>query len=544
VRSAAARIRQVEEGKVNEEREMASPDGAAAEQPAVVVEGQVDGPPSAAPLLEMRGIRKAFPGVQALDGVSLTLNAGEVLALLGENGAGKSTLIKVLTGLYHAEEGSIILDGQAVSFASPHEAHASGIAHVPQERNLIPRFSVGENIMLEKMPRRRLAIDYEAIHREAQKWLDMLHVPVDSRTPVGDLSVAQMQLVEIARAISRQGRLLVLDEPTASITPHETKVLFDILRQLRDQGVAIIFVSHKLEEVFELCDTIMVLRDGRNAGPKTSAGEIDRDALVTRMVGRAQIVHELPPRAQPRGEPALELRDVTTSSGASNVTLTVHRGEILGLYGLVGAGRSELARSIIGVDRVVAGEILVDGKPARIHDAGEALDRYGIGYVSENRKEEGLILLHSVMSNVSITIWRRLQNRLGWVGGRSERAMVQPHVDQLEIKTPSLATAVGSLSGGNQQKVSLAKWLTAGVRVLIIDEPTVGIDVRTKANLHDLIWDLAGRGMAVVLITSDMPEMVRLADRIVVMRAGRITGELENSHEYAPVSEQIMGFIH
>ena len=499
---------------------------------------------SSPPLLEMRGICKAFPGVQALDGVSLTLKAGEVMALLGENGAGKSTLIKVLTRIYQAEEGSILIDGTEVNFASPREAHASGIAHVPQERNLIPRFSVGENVMLEALPRRGPSIDYNAVHREAQKWLDLLHVPVDSRTLVSSLGVAQMQLVEIARAISRQGRILVLDEPTASITPLETQVLFDILRQLREQGVAIIFVSHKLEEVFELCDTIMVLRDGRNAGPKTAVRDIDRDALIALMVGRAQIAHELPPRDQPPGDIALELRNVTTSSGAANVGLSVHRGEILGLYGLVGAGRSELARAIIGVDRVVAGEVLVDGKPAKIHSAGEALDRYGIGYVSENRKEEGLILIHSVMSNVSITIWRRLQDVLGWVSGRAERAAVEPYTMELEIKTPSLSTPVGSLSGGNQQKVSLAKWLTAAVRVLIIDEPTVGIDVRTKANLHDQIWKLAGEGMAIVLITSDMAEMVRLADRIVVMRAGRITGEIKNSHEYAEVSQQIMGFIH
>lgn len=528
---------------MNEARETPPTQPDASKVPVVVADRGVD-PLSSAPRLEMRGISKAFPGVQALDGVSLTLNAGEVLALLGENGAGKSTLIKVLTGLYHAEGGSIILDGTEVHFTSPREAHASGIAHVPQERNLIPRFSVGENIMLEAMPRRGLAIDYDATHREAQKWLDMLRVAVDSRTPVSDLSVAQMQLVEIARAISRQGDILVLDEPTASITPHETRVLFDVLRQLRQQGVAIIFVSHKLEEVFELCDSIMVLRDGRNAGPKTLVSEIDRDALITRMVGRAQVVHELPPRKQAPGDPALELRDVTTSTGASNVTLTVHRGEILGLYGLVGAGRSELARSIIGVDRVVAGAILVDGKPATIRGAGEALDRYGIGYVSENRKEEGLILLHSVMSNISITIWRRLQNVIGWVGRRVERAAVQPYAEQLEIKTPSLATPVGSLSGGNQQKVSLSKWLAADVKVLIIDEPTVGIDVRTKANLHELIWDLAGQGLAIILITSDMPEMVRLADRIAVMRAGRITGEIENSHQYAEVSQRIMGFIH
>ncbi len=526
------------------EREIGPIEQDAPEQPAVVVAAPVDDPPVPAPLLEMRGISKAFPGVQALDDVSLSLNAGEVTALLGENGAGKSTLIKVLTGLYRAEEGTITLNGEQVHFASPREAHASGIAHVPQERNLVPRFTVGENIMLEKLPLRGGVIDYAAIHREAQKWLDLLRVPVASQTPVSDLSVAQMQLVEIARAISRQGRILVLDEPTASITPHETGVLFDVLRQLRNQGVAIIFVSHKLEEVFELCDTIVVLRDGRNAGPKVPTNEINRDALITLMVGRAQVVHELPPRTHPAGDPALELRDVTTSSGASNVSLAARRGEVLGLYGLVGAGRSELARSIIGVDRIVSGEVLVDGRAVRITSPGQALDRYGIGYVSENRKEEGLVLLHSVMTNVSITIWRRLQNVFGWVGSRAERAAVVPYVDQLEIKTPSLATPVGSLSGGNQQKVSLAKWLTAGVKVLIIDEPTVGIDVRTKANLHDLIWELAEKGMAVILITSDMPEMVRLADRIVVMRAGRITGELTNSHAYAEVSQKIMGFIH
>ena len=515
-----------------------------AARPAPPDVGSADPLAPRAPRLEMRGICKAFPGVQALDDVALTLDAGEVMALVGENGAGKSTLIKILTRLYQADEGSILIDGEPVHFASPREAYASGIAHVPQERNLIPRFTVGENILLDALPRRGLAIDYDRVHREAQTWLDKLHVPVNSRTLVSDLSVAQMQLVEIARAISRQGRILVLDEPTASVTPRESEVLFDILRELRDQGVAIIFVSHKLEEVFALCDTIMVLRDGRNAGPKVSVKDVDRDTLITMMVGRAQVAHELAPRQTAVGEPALELRNVTTSSGATSVDLVAHHGEILGLYGLVGAGRSQLARAIVGVDKVLSGEVLVEGRPARIRNVGEALDRYRIGYVSENRKEEGLILLHSVMSNISITIWRRIQDVFGWVSGRAERAAVEPNVAQLEIKTPSLATPVGSLSGGNQQKVSLAKWLTAAVRLLIIDEPTVGIDVRTKSNLHDLIRRLADDGMAIILITSDMPEMVRLADRIVVMRGGRISGEIENSHEYTEVSQRIMAFTH
>jgi ribose transport system ATP-binding protein len=497
------------------------------------------------PLLEMRGIDKAFPGVQALSAADLTLHAGEILALVGENGAGKSTLIKVLTGLYQPEAGEIVLDGEVVKFSTPRDAMSRGIAHMPQERNLVPYFSVGENIMLESLPRGRFGlIDYERIHREARRWLDMLDVKVDSRASVEDLSIAQRQLVEIARAISREGRILVLDEPTASLTPHETQVLFGVLRRLRDQGVAVIFVSHKLEEVFALCDSITVLRDGKNAGPQTPISEIDRDQVITRMVGRASVKQELTPRQQGRGGPVLELRRVDTSSGGRDITFTVHSNEIVGLYGLVGAGRTELARAIIGIDKVIGGEVLVKGQKARIRNVKDALVRYRIGYVSENRKEEGLIQMLSLVSNVSITIWRKLQNWAGWISSRAERKTVQPFVDRLDIKAPSLNTAVASLSGGNQQKVSLAKWLAAGVDVLIIDEPTVGIDVRTKANLHELIWELVERGLGIVLISSDMPEMVRLADRILVMRHGRIAGEISNDHDYEKASEQIMGFIH
>jgi len=481
-------------------------------------------------ILEMRGISKAFVGVQALDAVDLTLHQGEILALVGENGAGKSTLIKVLTGLYQADRGEIILAGEKVALSSPRDAIKHGIAHVPQERNLIPFFSVGENIMLESPPKGRFGlIDFHAVHAEAAKWLDLLNVPVDSRTPVTGLSVAHRQLVEIARAISREGRILVLDEPTASLTPLETKVLFAILRNLRDQGVAIIFVSHKLEEVFELCDSITVLRDGKNAGDQAKAESITRDELITRMVGRATVAQEIPDRSGARGEAILELRHVFTAVGAEDVSLTVHRGEILGLYGLVGAGRTELAKAIIGVEKVVSGEVVVGGRTAHIKSAKDALMRHRIGYVSENRKEEGLIQILSLMSNVSITIWRRLQNAIGWISGRSERKTVQPYVDQLDIKAPSLLTPVSSLSGGNQQKVSVAKWLAAGVELLIVDEPTVGIDVRTKGN---------------ILISSDMAEVVRLSDRILVMRHGRITGEIENTHDYAVTSDKIMKFIH
>lgn len=497
------------------------------------------------PLLEMQGIRKAFPGVQALDGAELTLKAGEILALVGENGAGKSTLIKVLTGLYQPEAGEILIEGMEVRFPTPRDAMKHGIAHMPQERNLIPYFSVGENIMLESLPRGRFGlVDYDRIHREARGWLDMLEVQVESRASVDDLSIAQRQLVEIARAISREGRILVLDEPTASLTPHETETLFGVLRRLRDQGVGIIFVSHKLEEVFALCDNIVVLRDGKNAGNKTAIAEIDRDGVVTRMVGRAPVTQELPERTEGRGGPILELQHVNTSSGGRDISFTVHQGEIVGLYGLVGAGRTELARAIIGIDKVTGGQVLVKGKKATIRSVKSALARHRIGYVSENRKEEGLIQMLPLVSNVSITIWRKLQNLVGWISSRLERKTVQPFVERLEIKAPSLNTVVASLSGGNQQKVSLAKWLAAGVDVLIIDEPTVGIDVRTKANLHELIWELVQRGLGILLISSDMPEIVRLADRILVMRRGEIKGEIANDHDYEKTSELIMGFIH
>lgn len=507
---------------------------------ATAVSASVAGPP----LLEIRGLSKAFPGVQALSGVSLTLRAGQTLALIGENGAGKSTLIKCLTGLYQPDEGVMLLEGREAHFRSPQEAFAGGIAVVPQERNLVPRFSAGENIMLESLPRRRGLIDYELIYREAQKWLDSLDAAIDARTPVTSLSVAQMQMVEIARAMSRESRILLLDEPTASISPRETAILFDRLRRLRDRGVAIIFVSHKLEEIFELCDQIVVLRDGQNAGPQARVAEMDRDKVVTLMVGRAEVARELKARTDGHGGPILELRGLTTAGGAKDIDLVLSRGEVLGLYGLVGAGRTELAKAIIGADRILSGDVLVDGGVVRINSPQEALDRYGIGYASENRKEEGLIQIHSVLSNISITVWHRLQNFLGWVPSRAERATVQPYVERLDIKTPALSTAVASLSGGNQQKVSLAKWLAAGVKVLIIDEPTVGIDIRTKANIHDLVWELASQGLAILLISSDMPEMVRLADRIVVMRGGRIVGEIPNSHVYADASQRIMGFIH
>jgi ribose transport system ATP-binding protein len=497
------------------------------------------------PALEVRHASKSFPGVRALDDVSLTLMPGSIHALLGENGAGKSTLIKIVTGLHRPDEGEVHLNGARVHFASPREAVAAGIGAVHQERNLVSRFSVGENIMLERLGRHALSvIDYGKIHEEATRWLKLLDLYIDPRRPVSSLSVAQMQLVEIAKALALQTRVLLLDEPTASLTPNESRVLFGILRKLRDDGVAIVFVSHKLEEVFDLCDTVTVLRDGRNACAALPMAGLSRQDVVKMMIGRDERIAKRAPRPRPATAPYLELKGLATAAGHHDIALAVRPGEIIGLYGLVGAGRSELAKAILGQSRRVAGEILVEGRPAPIDSPADALHRYGIGYVSEDRKQEGLILLHSVLGNAGIAVWRRLANTLGFLRDRTVAVKTGPILQRLEVKTPSLSQTIGNLSGGNQQKVSVAKWIAAGVKLLIIDEPTVGIDIKTKAYLHDLIHELAEQGTAILLITSDMPEMIDVADHILVMSGFRIKGEVENDRNYERVSHAIMALIH
>jgi len=490
--------------------------------------------------LEVSGIRKQFPGVVALDNVSLRLRAGEIHALLGENGAGKSTLIKVLTGVYQPDEGEIRLDGNPVKFASPRSALAAGISVVHQERNLIPQFTVAENILLERIPTRGAQlVDHAAVNRLARPWIEMVGLDAAPATPVAELSVAQMQLVEIAKALSLQARILLMDEPTAAITPHEVGYLFRILGDLRRHGVALVFVSHKLEEVFELCDRVTVLRDGKNAAMDLAVATLNRDQLVTYMIGRAEVIAELPPKRDP-GEPVLEVIGLTTEGGDVPLDLALHKGEVLGLYGLVGAGRSKLAKTLVGEIKVTGGELRVRGKKTRINSFREALEKHRMGYVSEDRKQEGLILLHSVRANTSITIWRRLRTFGQWIRRSAEDAAILPVIRQLDVKAQSLSQSVGTLSGGNQQKVSIAKWLAAKVEILIIDEPTVGIDIKTKNALHELIWELAANGKSILLISSDMPEVIRLSDRILVMRNHAIVGELPNTHQYDGMSEAIM----
>jgi len=497
------------------------------------------------PIFEARGIEKVFPGVRALDGVSLSLLPGSIHALLGENGAGKSTLIKVITGVHRPTAGQLLLGGEEIHLSSTHDAIAKGIGVVHQERNLIPRFSVAENIHLEQLGGHALQpINYAELNRKARRWLEELQFDVDPATPVYELSVAKMQLVEIAKALSLQSRVLLLDEPTASLTSGETDTLFTILRRLRDNGVSLVFVSHKLEEVQEICDRVTVLRDGVNACESQPTAGLSRQDLVRLMIGRGENGGSWRKRDVAANPVALELRNVATAIGHRGIDLSVRKGEILGLYGLVGAGRTELAKAIMGRIAVTGGEVLVEGQQVRITSVADAIHRHGLGYVSEDRKTEGLILPHSVLANAGIVIWRKLAGFLGDLSDAAVQRSVVPYLEQLEVKTPSLAQIVGNLSGGNQQKISVAKWLAAGVKVLIVDEPSVGIDIKTKAYLHDLLRDLANQGTAVVVITSDMPEMVALADRIVVMNDYRVQGEVENTGVYDTMSYAIMSLIH
>jgi ribose transport system ATP-binding protein len=366
---------------------------------------------------------------------------------------------------------------------------------------------------------------------------------------VTELSVAQAQLVEIAKALSVESRVLLLDEPTASITPNEAERLFRVVDKLKNDGRSVLFVSHKLEEVFQICDTVTVLRDGSSVLESGALADLTRDQVVDLMVGRVHEALTLPPRTVATdASPLLELSGIGTATGHADVDLSVRPGEIVGLYGLVGAGRSELAKALLGLDRITAGEVRVRGEAVRIKNVRDALKTYKIGYVTENRKEEGVFLEQSVARNIAVTVWDRIRKHLvpglNYVPKKSESELVAGYVEQLGIRIASPAQLAGTLSGGNQQKVSLAKWLAAKTEILIIDEPTVGIDVRTKDAFHTLIWDLAANGLAILLITSDLPEMITLADRVVVMRDHRVQGEVANDHDYDTMSQRVIRLIH
>jgi len=494
--------------------------------------------------LLIKKVSKEFPGVLALNEVNLTLTGGTVHALLGENGAGKSTLIKIITGVYLADSGSMKVNGDEKSFNNPIESTEAGIAVVHQERNLIPEFSVEENITLHNPPLKFGVIDRAERTRLAKQALQTLGFEIDLNERVKNLSVAQMQLVEIAKALVTNAKIILLDEPTASITGSETKKLFDVVRKLKDQGTAVLFVSHKLEEVYEICDTVTVLRDGVSVLESKPLSEFKQGEIVDLMVGRHLAERKNVLRKIDRNKtPVIELKNLSTALGHRSINLKLYPGEVLGMYGLVGAGRSELARSILGLHAVTGGQILLNGDEVKIKNFRDALHKFRIGYVTENRKEEGLFLDFPVRKNISVTILSKILQKLSVVNPKKEDDVASKYVDRLGIKVVDNNQLALTLSGGNQQKVSVSKWLAAETKILVIDEPTVGVDVRTKASFHELITQLADEGLSIILISSDLAEMVAVADRILVMRRYELVGDLDNSKDYQNMSRSIMNSI-
>ncbi|HVU35610.1 MAG TPA: sugar ABC transporter ATP-binding protein [Opitutaceae bacterium] len=496
-------------------------------------------------MLELRHISKSFGPTRALADVSLSFQAGEIHGLIGENGAGKSTTIRIVTGLQQPDAGEVWLDGARVSFRDCQDAQTHGIGFVNQELAVLPDASVGENIMIDKLATRRWGvIDWRETYARAAEHMLRVGLVVPPERLVRELSAAQKQLVQIAKALSANVRVLLLDEPTSSLTEHEARRLFGLLRELRGRGVAIIFVSHKLDEVLALCDRVSVLRDGGFVGTR-EVGMVNSGELARLMLGRTANDDHLGVLSPDTTAEMLKAEGIVRAGRCAGAGFTLHRGEILGFYGLVGSGRTELARIVIGEDQMDAGRLLIRGKPVRPRSIEESLYHHRLGYVTENRKEEGLMLHDSVETNLTMAVWPRLRRPVTRrIDARASAQVADGLIESLGVKTPGRDAAVGNLSGGNQQKVSIGKWLAADCDILIIDEPTVGVDVGAKEQIHRLIWDLAAREQkAVIVISSDLPELVRMANRILVFREQRIVGEVRDidvrRKTYAEVSAEI-----
>lgn len=492
--------------------------------------------PTALPLLRLQGITKSFPGVKALKGVSLELARGEIHALLGENGAGKSTIIKIIGGIQSQDEGEMLLDGEICRFSSYRDAIALGIGIVFQEFSLVPDLDAVDNIFLGRENRNALGLSRRAaMARQARILFDRIGVRIDLTVPVGRLSVAEQQFVEIAKALSLDVRLLILDEPTAPLTPNEASLLFRVMRQLRDDGIGIIFVSHHLEEIFEICDRITILRDGANVGLTTVAA-CTMDKLVEMMVGR-RIESSFPPKAPASHKPVLlAARHLRSRSDARTSDFDLHAGEILGFAGLVGSGRTETALALIGALPCPGKSVTMEGKAVSLSGPAAAL-KAGIGLLPENRKTEGLILPFSIRENISINNLAQYTRRSGLIDRRREHEKTATLMRSLQVKAPDDETATISLSGGNQQKVVIARWLNRRCPILIFDEPTRGIDVGAKAEIYRLMRDLTGEGYAIIMISSELPEIVGMCDRVAVFYRGAISTILEGD---ALNAEEIM----
>ncbi|MFB8247227.1 sugar ABC transporter ATP-binding protein [Streptomyces sp. NPDC055952] len=473
-------------------------------------------------LFEASGISKRFPGVVALEDVQLRLRAGEMHALLGENGAGKSTLVRILAGNHPADSGTMRLDGRPYAPGNAAAAMAAGIQVVHQELSLLPNLTVAENLFFQRLPRRLGFVDRRALHRRAAELLADIGLDVSPTTKVKQLGISQMQLLEIARTVWQECRVLVMDEPTATLTPQETERLFTLLRRLAERGTAVLYISHHLEEVFEICDRMTVFRNGRHVVTKDLAGT-DTAEIIRLMVGR-DMDHEYPPVTVREPGPELLRAEALQPRGGQPVSFAVHAGEIVGVAGLVGSGRTETARALFGADRPDGGRVLVRGEEVQIRSPRDAV-RHGISLLTEDRKEQGLVLDMPLAANVTLAATGKIARR-GLLRRAEEVRLAQATVSSLTVRTPGVRTAVRTLSGGNQQKVVLGRWLLAGTDVLIVDEPTRGIDVGARYEIHQQLVDLAERGKGLLVVSSDLPELMGICDRILVFSRGALAGEV------------------
>lgn len=473
-------------------------------------------------MLELRGITKTYPGVRALDAVSLDFSEGEVHAIAGENGAGKSTLIKILSGAVRPDSGSVCLDGVELGNITPHEAIKLGISTIYQEFNLVPFLSVAENIFFGLEPMHLGFVDKAKMHKNAARLCEDMGVELDTRAKVKDLGVAYQQIVEILKAVSRDARILIMDEPTAPLTTREIDVLFGIVNKVKKKSVTILYISHRLEEIFRICDRVSVLRDGQKIQTLDTAST-NQEELISLMVGR-KLEEIFPPRVSLPGEEALRIENFSNRK-LKGISFSLRRGEILGIGGLVGAGRTELARAIFGADPLAEGRLFLSGNPIVIKKPQDAI-RQGIGLLPEDRKQQGILLGMSIRKNISFPILKSL-SRFGFLRKRKENAICAAISSQLNVKTPSLDQKAKNLSGGNQQKVVLAKWLGTKCDILIFDEPTRGIDVGAKQEIYQLLAKFADEGQSVIMISSELPELLGMSDRILVMRNGEIAGAMD-----------------
>jgi inositol transport system ATP-binding protein len=477
------------------------------------------------PLLEIDGVVKVFPGVVALDKVGFKLRAGTVHALMGENGAGKSTLMKIIAGIYVPDQGNLKVKGRPLVLKGPLDALNSGIAMIHQELNLMPFMTVAENIWIRREPKNRLGfVDHGELNRRTHALFDRLAIDIDPEAEVRSLSIANRQMVEIAKAVSFDSDVLIMDEPTSALTESEVAHLFRIIRQLREQGKGIVYITHKMNELFEIADEVSVFRDGKYIATKAAA-DVTRDEIIQMMVGR-EITQMFPKQTVPIGDVVLSVEDLGVEGIFSGISFELRAGEILGLAGLVGSGRSNVAEALFGVVPATAGVIRIDGKPVVIGSPAQAL-AHGMAFLTEDRKETGCFLLLDVLANMDVAVLSQRYVNFGFVQSGALERDCEEMSRKLRVKTPGMNEVVQNLSGGNQQKVLIGRWLLTQPRILILDEPTRGIDVGAKAEIHGLVTQLAGQGVAVLMISSEMPEVLGMSDRVMVMHEGRLTGIVE-----------------